>query len=88
MKVAVIDLDRVEELYCNMDGSNLRWINEVDLTLAIMSHPNKPKTGKWINERWLGTTLIGVTCSNCMVIGSRFSDYCPNCGADMRGTNK
>lgn len=41
------------------------------------------KTGKWINEKWHGLDLIGVTCSNCHVVESRFSAYCPNCGAKM-----
>ena len=43
----------------------------------------KEKTGKWINEKWHGLDLIGVTCSNCHVVESRFSAYYPNCGAKM-----
>lgn len=43
----------------------------------------KEKTGKWIDEKWHVLDLIGVTCSNCNVVESRFSAYCPNCGARM-----
>ena len=44
------------------------------------------KKGKWINEKWTDDDqLIGVTCSNCHVVESRFYTYCPNCGADMKG---
>ena len=45
----------------------------------------KAKTGRWIDEKWYGTDLIGVTCSKCGVVESRFSEYCPNCGAEMKG---
>ena len=43
----------------------------------------KEKTGKWVNEKWYGLDFIGVTCSNCGIIESRFSPYCPNCGVKM-----
>lgn len=40
--------------------------------------------GRWINEQWTkDTVLIGVTCSNCMIVEDRFYKYCPNCGAKM-----
>lgn len=40
--------------------------------------------GRWINERWTeDPVLIGVTCSNCMIVEDRFYKYCPNCGAKM-----
>lgn len=40
--------------------------------------------GKWINEQWTkDPVLIGVTCSNCMIVEDRFYKYCPNCGAKM-----
>ena len=52
--------------------------------MAIEALEQEPKTGHWINEKWHGIELIGVTCSNCMIVESRFSDFCPNCGAKMK----
>lgn len=39
------------------------------------------KTGKWIYEP---TEPLGYKCSICEKGSCRFN-YCPNCGADMRG---
>ena len=45
----------------------------------------------WINEIWGGTTIY---CSNCKIDALRDknnhfvkSNFCPNCGADMREAN-
>lgn len=51
--------------------------------LGLPSVTPKEKTGKWVNEKWYGLDFIGVTCSNCGIIESRFSPYCPNCGVKM-----
>lgn len=55
--------------------------------LGRKSTTPKEKTGRWINEKWHGTDLIGVTCSNCHIVENRFSAYCPNCGARMEVKN-
>lgn len=54
-----------------------------EMDRVIKAVTPKEKTGKWIDEKWHELDLIGVTCSNCGVIESRFSAYCPNCGARM-----
>lgn len=41
------------------------------------------KKGKWIKDN-----LVGWKCSNCgehIVLDIKYGNYCPNCGADMRG---
>lgn len=47
-----------------------------------------PKVGQWVKtfEPNEAEPFILWECSNChkTVIGSMKSDYCPNCGADMR----
>lgn len=62
------------------------WGSSGELMDRIMELPSvtsKPKTGKWINEKWDGIVLLGVTCSCCGVVEGRFTSYCPNCGAKM-----
>lgn len=47
------------------------------------------KKGKWIADvdRWgdVVTTVNGYICSECKVFNTDKDNYCPNCGADMRG---
>ena len=45
----------------------------------------EPKRGEWIGDEEQGTS----TCSNCGIVwqftdGTNGSNFCPNCGADMR----
>lgn len=52
----------------------------------------KPKQGEWIYvtvEEWMKTGRdYGHHCSECDEInGSGKSNYCPNCGAKMKGEN-
>ena len=58
----------------------------------------QPKTGKWIPHReksreYIGTVLVNVSydywfCDDCgyrVENGQPMYNFCPNCGADMRG---
>lgn len=50
----------------------------------------EPKCGEWMDKRELYKTAV---CSECLKVTVqekwgeelRYYDYCPNCGADMRG---
>lgn len=46
---------------------------------------NRPK-GKWESRYWVGDAYYHV-CSECKmhIRENEFDNYCPNCGADMRG---
>lgn len=61
-----------------------RYIRVVDAVASILDVPTpKPKKGKWTDEqqdRW-----IYAKCSECLTIHDVKTNYCPNCGADMRG---
>lgn len=53
-----------------------------DETLAIKALEQQPKTGRWIFDEILDKHYY---CSECKSMGVDYWDYCPNCGADMRG---
>lgn len=48
----------------------------------------RPK-GEWIEHKTKGGTVIALTCPKCMKSPKNAvrSDFCPHCGADMRGEN-
>lgn len=55
------------------------------VNIAIEALQQEPKRGKWLNYLKEG---LKWKCSEC---GSRFTtlwDYCPHCGADMRGEDE
>lgn len=40
--------------------------------------------GRWIIPKIPHITIVGI-CSECGKMGDRNYNFCPNCGADMRG---
>ena len=52
----------------------------------------QPKTGKWIDRseggRILHPWMESYKCDQCGDYGSGAWNYCPNCGADMRGKQR
>lgn len=49
-------------------------------------YPVRPQ-GEWIKDEEHSITINMFRCSNCNGGGHTHFKYCPNCGADMRGTN-
>ena len=45
----------------------------------------EPKTGHWILDEDKSLMFNVYKCSNCENIGARESNFCPNCGAEMKG---
>lgn len=56
----------------------------VEMAIEALQEPERKK-GQWIKE----TKFSQSVCSNCYktpkTILEELPDYCPNCGADMRG---
>lgn len=54
-------------------------IKKIDMQTAVKL---KPKTGHWVDKHF-----DIATCSECGFKGGNYHvfNYCPNCGADMRG---
>ena len=46
------------------------------------------RKGHWILDEEKSLMFNVYKCSNCEVIGARQSNFCPNCGADMRTEDK
>jgi len=44
----------------------------------------QPRNGKWLKEM-IGATPYKYRCSKCNKYSRAMYDFCPNCGADMRG---
>ena len=69
----------------NMGRTKLaEYILDEDRFPSVVSSADKPK-GKWCTNRF----RYDCTCSNCgcSVYHKDALNFCPNCGADMRGTN-
>lgn len=65
------------------DCKSLQPMKEA-ITLAIKSLENEPKKGKWITKN-MGYLLFE-ECDQCHCnVGTINMNFCPNCGADMRG---
>ena len=71
-------------------------ITEKERDRLIQALEQQPKKGKWDEEHepftWMGYTrwscsCCGFKCGYELEIRSR-TNYCPNCGADMRGDSE
>lgn len=54
--------------------------------MAIKALRREPRKGRWIDIKNKNGTVIAVRCSRCGNSPKHAikSDFCPNCGADMR----
>ena len=74
------------EALCRVDEYNAR---SVDVIKKLPSVQPERKKGKWIFEECKGNTYF--RCSECgeivtsAIMGFPRYEYCPMCGADMRG---
>ena len=94
-----IDEIRKDTVIIRNNGGYFGTIPSEVITGELPSAQPKRKTGKWNgynadNPDWLRDdgSPVFLTCSECygMVMnnGSAHWNFCPNCGADMRGGQK
>lgn len=58
-----------------------------DMLEKLPSAQPEPRRGKWYD--WKGNIVTSGYCGICSACGEDseyLTDYCPNCGADMKGT--
>ena len=57
-------------------------------TVENLPPATKPKRGKWIYAKEQSEIVPMWECSCCRIRMPKKFNYCPNCGADMRGNEK
>lgn len=72
---AVVKESQMEGAYGYMDTKSI-----VDLLRDLPSAQPERKTGRWTKIHWKA-----FRCSECNRLSEFCTDFCPNCGADMRG---
>ena len=84
-----IDIDDCRNCYCGSDGEYEKWNIDTDVLAEARSKVEERKKGEWmplieVNE--VGEPYqVGAMCSECGNVESYEPNYCPMCGADMRG---
>lgn len=80
----LIDADALKKEVDNFPNCYNGWSDTYDKAYiigAIDEAPTiEPKRGKWIWDE----QILGLVCSECKELGVERSNFCPNCGADMR----
>lgn len=86
--------DILEEVTENDDSVCYVTVDDVDtLKMAIKALKQQPKTGRWLDKKTTikdghGLAYGRYGCSVCKKKQPSKSDFCPNCGADMRESEK
>lgn len=76
-------IDSLANMYCKSDSEGYVWIIRSDAWAKIdalpPAQPEERKKGKWMkDEGWNFCSICGEQTINLY-------NFCPNCGADMRG---
>lgn len=76
-------------------GANDGMLDEFDTESILRKLPpaqSERKKGYWLHEKIISSNsergfflLPECTCSECNIVIVHEANYCPNCGADMRG---
>lgn len=83
----LIDADAIPwtDLNDNNPNSDLKVLVTFADKINMMPTIEERKKGKWRCVSKLGEVFKGYRCSECAELVYGKTNYCPNCGADMRG---
>ena len=87
----LIDADKAIEIW--KDKDYIKFLSQEEKAKMLLDaipteHPQR-KTGKWIaNPYKVYGHSLNYECSECGKRIINFSDYCPNCGAEMEGVDE
>jgi hypothetical protein len=71
-----IDADKLQEEFKELHGGKRSLLIDTEPTADVRENVR----GEWIKIHWKA-----FKCSECKGISEYYTDFCPNCGADMRG---
>lgn len=81
MRDRYVDIERIKDKFISLDWSVNKWVNDVDISLALSHEDLKPvKHGHW---EFIGGYGYQYRCSECVTCAERKTAYCPHCGARM-----
>lgn len=77
----LIDADALLQRAVSHGWSTPKWVSNIVIEDAPTIEAEPTKHGRWIKDEY------GIPhCSECKAINNTvYRNYCPNCGADMRG---
>ena len=86
-------IDALADMHCKSDEDGYVWIIRSDAWARIDALPSaqpERKTGHWIKTARWGRVYYCDQCRNYLDFdgvnaGRGSTNFCPNCGADMRG---
>lgn len=82
MQIFIDSLDKEATAYKSLRVAFNRCIIELK---RLPSAQTERKKGKWITYRYLRENWSECECDQCHKYVKVAYDFCPNCGADMRG---
>lgn len=78
-----IDAVRVMQTYKLSEGDDMLLVDKAEVMTELMMLPSAEPVrmkGRWNKIHWKA-----YRCSECERVSEYQSNFCPNCGADMRG---
>lgn len=85
----LIDKDALINIFSHYYGNDKIEVDEVIEWIDEQPTIEERKTGEWIDETFKPWGLVyhPYKCNQCGEHSEADSNFCPNCGADMRGGN-
>lgn len=71
-------------IYSFQDGYTDEARQALDMAIKALEEPEQKK-GKWITYHYLSENWSECECDQCHKYVRVAYDFCPNCGANMRG---
>lgn len=76
-------------IYCFGFENDMVKIMDIAKSIVIAIPSAQPRAGHWIEHKWAEEAnemlISNYECSECHYWERYDSNFCPNCGADMRG---
>lgn len=90
----LIDADALKECIKKrlLNGMIIGWLFSIVDAIPTIDPESLRPEGEWIEHEWAeeseGLLISNYECTVCHEWVRNKSNFCPNCGADMRGESK